>query len=77
MVVSVVQDNLKPREDEKTEKNRVAKKNFATLNACISETARLRKLVFVAFNSGYDGLLYRSKVIHGGSKNFFWTKIFF
>jgi hypothetical protein len=35
---SVVQDNMKPREVEKTEKNRVAKKNFSTLNVCISET---------------------------------------
>jgi hypothetical protein len=37
-MASLVQDNLKSREDEKTEKNKVAKKFFATLNVCISAT---------------------------------------
>jgi hypothetical protein len=36
-MVTVAQDYWKSREDEKMKKDRVAKKNFATLNVCISE----------------------------------------
>jgi hypothetical protein len=67
----VVFDYWKSKKDEKTQKHRVAKNFFATLNLRFSETVRLRKLVFVAFNSGYDGLLNACKIIHGGSKKFF------
>jgi hypothetical protein len=66
----VVFDYWKSKKDEKTQKHKVAKKKFATLNHHFSETVRLRELVFVAFNSGYVGLLNACKIIHGGSKKF-------